>query len=132
MHDSVTYKIVPVDVMSGDTESESEIEHLQVSPIRTANFFRPREERETYKKGKKEEVKDENEKRIDFKVTLRKISMESPKEYNVLPQDQEYRGSSQDYKPRPRPQNDLDLHMIITVKPEYPATQRVKKMIEFE
>ena len=87
-------------------------------------------ERETYKKGKKEEVKDENEERIDFKVTSRKISMESPKEYNVLPQDQEYRGSSQDYSSRP--QNDLDPHMTITVKPEYPATQRVKKIIEFE
>ena len=75
-------------------------------------------------------MKDENEERIDFKVTSRKMSMESPNEYTVLPQDQEYRGSSQDY--RPRPQNDLDPHMIITVKPEYPATQRVKKMIEFE
>ena len=123
MHDSVTYKIVPGNVMSGDTESENEIEHLQLSPIRIG-------ERETYKKGKKEEVKDENEERIDFKVTSRKISMESPKEYNVLPQDQEYRGSSQDY--RPRPQNDLDPHMTNTVKPEYPAAQRVKKIIEFE
>ena len=35
MHDSVTYKIVPGNVMSGDTESENEIEHLQLSPIRT-------------------------------------------------------------------------------------------------
>ena len=86
--------------------------------------------RETYKKDKKEEMKDENEERIDFKVTSRKMSMESPKEYNVLPQDQEYRGSSQDY--RPRPQNDLDPHVTNTVKPEYPAAQRVKKIIEFE
>ena len=63
--------------MSGDTESENEIEHLQLKPIRIANFFRPREERKTYKTGKKEEIKDENEERIDFKVTSRKMSMES-------------------------------------------------------
>ena len=48
----------------------------------------------------------------------------------MLPQDQQDKGSSQDY--RPRPQNDVDPHMIITVKPKYPATQRVKKVIEYE
>ena len=31
---------------SGDTESENEIEHLQLSPDQIDNFFRPREERE--------------------------------------------------------------------------------------
>ena len=75
-------------------------------------------------------MKHENEERIDFKVTSRKMSIESQKEYNVLPPDQEYRTSFHDY--RSRPQNDLDPHMTITVKPEYPATQRVKKIIEFE
>ena len=89
VHDSVTYKIVPEGVVSGDTESENETEHLQLSPNQISNFFRPGEERETYKKGKKEEIKDENEDRIDFKVTSRKMSTESSKEYNVLPQDQE-------------------------------------------
>ena len=46
MHDSVTYKIVPGNVMSGDTELENDIEHLKLSPGRITNFFRPREERD--------------------------------------------------------------------------------------
>ena len=74
---------------------------IQLSPIRISNLFRPREERETYKKGKKEEMKDESEERIDFKVTSRKMSMKSLNEYNVLPQNQEYRGTSQGYSSRP-------------------------------
>ena len=88
------------------------------------------EERYIYKKGKKEEIKDENEERIDFKGTSRKMSIKSPKQYNVLPQDQECKGLSQDH--RPRPQNDVDPHMTRILKPEYPATQRVKKVIEIE
>ena len=115
---------------SGDTESENEIEHLQLSPGQIVNFFRRMEEREIYKKGKKEEIKDENEERIDFKGTSRKMSIKSPKQYNVLPQDQECKGLSQDH--RPRPQNDVDPHMTRILKPEYPATQRVKKVIEIE
>ena len=58
------------------------------------------------------------------------MSMESPKEFSVLPQDQEWKGLSQDH--RPRPQNDSDPHKTSTVKPEYPATQRVKKVTEIE
>ena len=58
------------------------------------------------------------------------MSIESPKQYNVLPQDQECKGLSQDH--RPRPQNDVNPHMTRTLKPEYPATQRVKKVIEIE
>ena len=58
------------------------------------------------------------------------MSIESPKKNNVLPQDQEWKGQYQDH--RPRPQNDVDSHMMGTVKPEYPATQRVKKVIEIE
>ena len=100
---------------SGDTESENEIEHLQLSPGQIAKFFKPREEKETYKKNKKEEIKDENEERIDFKVTSRKMSIESPKENNVVSQDQEWKVLSQDY--RPRPQNDVDPHMTSTMKP---------------
>ena len=46
------------------------------------------------------------------------------------PQDQECKGPSQDH--RPRPQNDVDPHMTSTVKSEYPATHRVKKVIETE
>ena len=46
------------------------------------------------------------------------------------PQDQECKGPSQDH--RPRAQNDVDPHMTSTVKPEYPATHRVKKVIETE
>ena len=100
---------------SGDTESENEIEHIQLSPGQIAKFFRPREEKKTYKKNKKEEIKDENEERLGFKVTSRKMSIESPKEYNVLSQDQELKVLSQDY--RPRPQNDVDPHMTSTMKP---------------
>ena len=37
---------------------------------------------------------------------------------------------SQDH--RLRPQNHVDPHMTSTVKPEYPATKRVKKVIEIE
>ena len=33
-------------------------------------------------------MKDDNEERIDFKVTSRKVSIESPKEYKVSSQDQ--------------------------------------------
>ena len=58
------------------------------------------------------------------------MSIESPKKYNVLTQDQECKRPSQDHMPRP--QNDVDPHMTSTVKPEYPATQRVKKVIEIE
>ena len=58
------------------------------------------------------------------------MSMESPKEYKVSPQDQECKGPSQDH--RPRPQGDVDAQTTSTVKPEYPATQRVKKLIEIE
>ena len=115
---------------SGDTESENEIEHLQLSPDQTANFFRPREERETYKKGNKEEIKDDNEERIDFKVTSRQVSIESSKEYKLPPQNQECKGPSQDH--RPRPQDDVDAQTTSTVKPKYPATQRVRKVIEIE
>ena len=39
--------------MSGDTESENEIKHLQLRPMRIANFFRPREERHIRKTKKK-------------------------------------------------------------------------------
>ena len=31
VHDSLTYKIVPENVTSGDTESENKIEYLQLS-----------------------------------------------------------------------------------------------------
>ena len=58
------------------------------------------------------------------------MSIESPKEYNMLPQDQECIEPSQDHKPRP--QNDVNPHMTSTVKSEYPATQGVKKVIEIE
>ena len=58
------------------------------------------------------------------------MSIELPKEYNVLPQDQECIEPSQDH--RPRPQNDVHPHMTSTVKLEYPATQGVKKVIEIE
>ena len=58
------------------------------------------------------------------------MSIESLNEYNVPSQDQEFKGSSQDH--RPRLQNDVDPHMTSTVKPEYPATQRVKKAIKIE
>ena len=115
---------------SGDTESENEIEHLQLSRSQIANFFRPREERETYKKGNKEEIKDDNEERIDFKVTSRKVSVESSNEYKVPPQDRECKGPSQDHSPRP--QDDVDAQTTSTVKLEYPATQRVRKVIEIE
>ena len=97
---------------SGDTESENEIEHLQLSPGQIVNFFRPREETQTYKKDKKEEIKDHNEEKIDFKVTSRKMSIELPKEYKVPPQDQECKVPSQDH--RPRPQNDVDPHTTST------------------
>ena len=58
------------------------------------------------------------------------MSIESLNEYNVPSQDQEFKGSSQDH--RPRLQNDVDPHKTSTVKPEYPATQRVKKAIKIE
>ena len=58
------------------------------------------------------------------------MSIESLNEYNVPPQDQEFKGSSQDH--RLRLQNDVDPYMTNTVKPEYPATQRVKKVIKIE
>ena len=43
------------------------------------------------------------------------MSIESPKKYNVLPQDQEWKGQSQDH--RPRPQNNVDPHLTSTMKP---------------
>ena len=58
------------------------------------------------------------------------MSIEPSEEYNVLSQDRECKWPSKDH--RPRPQNDVDTHMTITVKPEYPATQRFKKVIEIE
>ena len=57
---------------SADTESENEIEHLQLSPGQIANFFRPREEKETYKKDKKEEIKVENEEEDRFQSNIKK------------------------------------------------------------
>ena len=39
--------------MSGDTESENEIKHLQLRPMRIANFFRPREERDIKERQKR-------------------------------------------------------------------------------
>ena len=58
------------------------------------------------------------------------MSIESSEEYNVLSQDRECKWPSKDH--RPRPQNDVDTHMTITVKPEDAATQRIKKVIEIE
>ena len=95
-----------------------------------ANFFRPREKRERYKKVNKEEIKDDNEERIDFKVTSRKVGIESPKEYKVSSQDQEFKEPSQDHRPRPR--DDVDPQTASTVEPEYLATRRVKKVIGIE
>ena len=58
------------------------------------------------------------------------MGIESPNENKVTPQYQECKGPSQDH--RPRPQDDLDPQTTSTVRPEYPPTQRVKKVIEIE
>ena len=86
---------------SGDTDSANETQHLQLGPGQIVNFVRSRKEGETYKKCNKEEIKDDNEERIDreifkkdneeeiknddderidFKVTSRKVSIVLPKE----------------------------------------------------
>ena len=73
---------------------------------------------------------DDNEERIDFKVTSRIVSIESSKEYKVSPQHQECKEPSQDH--RTRSHDDAGPETTSTVKPEYLATQRVKKVIEIE
>ena len=58
------------------------------------------------------------------------MSIESPDEYKVPPQDQKCKVTFQDHTPRS--EDDIDSQTTSTVRPKYSPTQRVKKVIETE